>query len=65
MLAGFIEGTTEVGRPDGVLVSTEAEARAWVAHYDSLGYKQIKLYNVVHPDLVPTIAPRRTSAACG
>ena len=24
--------------------------------YDSLGYKQIKLYNLVHPDLVPTIA---------
>jgi imidazolonepropionase-like amidohydrolase len=37
-------------------VSTEAEARRWVAWYDSMGYKQIKLYNVVHPDLVPTIA---------
>ncbi len=35
---------------------TEDEARAWVARYDSLGYKQIKLYNLVHPDLVPTIA---------
>ena len=28
----------------------------WVAKYDSMGYKQIKLYNVIHPDLVPTIA---------
>ena len=29
---------------------------SWVAKYDSMGYKQIKLYNLVHPDLVPTIA---------
>ena len=34
----------------------EAEARAWVARYDSLGFRQIKLYNLVHPDLVPAIA---------
>jgi imidazolonepropionase-like amidohydrolase len=39
-----------------VLVRTEDEARRWVARYDSMGYKQIKLYNLVHPDLVPTIA---------
>lgn len=56
ILAGFIEGPTLWRGPSDVLVSTEAEARAWVARYDSLGYKQIKLYNVVHPDLVPTIA---------
>jgi hypothetical protein len=37
-------------------VHTEADARAWVARYDSLGFKQIKVYNVLHPDLVPTIA---------
>ena len=42
--------------PTEVLVRTEDEARAWVARYDSLGYKQIKLYNLMHPDLVPTIA---------
>lgn len=56
ILAGFMEGPTRWAGPTSVLVSTEAEARAWVARYDSLGYKQIKLYNVVHPDLVPTIA---------
>jgi len=55
VLAGFIEGTTKWAGPTSVLVSTEAEARAWVSKYDSLGYKQVKLYNVVHPDLVPTI----------
>lgn len=56
VLAGFIEGPTRWAGPSDVLVSTEAQARAWVAKYDSMGYKQIKLYNVVHPDLVPTIS---------
>ena len=56
ILAGFIEGPGFWAGPSEVLVRTEAEARAWVARYDSLGYKQIKLYNLVHPDLVPTIA---------
>jgi imidazolonepropionase-like amidohydrolase len=56
VLAGFMEGPLKWAGPTSVLVSTEAEARAWVARYDSLGYKQIKVYNVVHPDLIPTIA---------
>ena len=56
VLAGFMEGPTRWAGPSEVLVSTEAQARAWVARYDTMGYKQIKLYNVVHPDLVPTIA---------
>jgi hypothetical protein len=56
VLAGFMEGPTKWAGPSEVLVSTEAQARAWVAKYDSMGYKQIKVYNVVHPDLIPTIA---------
>jgi hypothetical protein len=56
VLAGFIEGPGRWAGPSEVLVRTEDEARAWVARYDSLGYKQIKLYNLVHPDLIPTIA---------
>ncbi len=56
ILGGFMEGPLRWAGPSEVLVSTEAEARAWVARYDSLGYKQIKLYNLVHPDLVPVIA---------
>ncbi|MEP7383382.1 MAG: amidohydrolase family protein [Gemmatimonadota bacterium] len=56
VLAGFIEGPGKWAGPSEVLVRTEDEARAWVARYDSLGYKQIKLYNLVHPDLVPAIA---------
>jgi hypothetical protein len=56
LLAGFMEGPGFWAGPSDVLVRTEAEARATVARYDSLGYVQIKLYNLVHPDLVPTIA---------
>jgi len=56
ILGGFMEGPGHWAGPSDVLVRTEAEARAWVARYDSLGYRQIKLYNLVHPDLVPPIA---------
>ena len=56
ILAGFMEGPLKWRGPSGTLVSTEAQAREWVARYDSLGYKQIKVYNVVHPDLLPAIA---------
>ena len=56
VLAGFIEGPGKWAGPTSVLVRTEDEARHWVARYDSLGYKQIKVYNLVHPDLIPTIA---------
>ena len=56
ILAGFMEGPGAWAGPSDVIVRTEDEARAWVARYDSLGYKQIKLYNIIHPDLVPTIA---------
>ena len=56
ILAGFMEGPLKWAGPSEVMISTEAQARAWIARYDSLGYKQIKLYNLTHPDLVPTIA---------
>jgi imidazolonepropionase-like amidohydrolase len=56
ILGGFMEGPGAWAGPSEVIVRTEAEARAWVARYDSLSYKQIKLYNLIHPDLVPTIA---------
>lgn len=56
ILAGFIEGPQRWAGPTAVVLATEREARQWVARYDSLGFKQIKLYNLVHPDIVPTIA---------
>ena len=56
VLAGFMEGPGAWAGPTEVVVGNEQEARAWVARYDSLGYEQIKLYNLIHPDLVPAIA---------
>ncbi len=56
ILGGFIEGPLAWAGPSEAIARDEAEARAWVACYDSLGYRQIKLYNLVHPDLVPVIA---------
>jgi imidazolonepropionase-like amidohydrolase len=56
ILAGFIEGPGKWAGPSEALARTEDDARRWVAWYDSMGYKQIKVYNLVHPDLVPTIA---------
>jgi imidazolonepropionase-like amidohydrolase len=55
ILAGFIEGPGAWAGPSEALARDEAEALAWVARYDSLRYRQIKLYNLVHPDLVPVI----------
>ena len=56
ILGGFIEGPGAWAGPSDAIASTEAEARALVARYDSLGYRQIKLYNILHPDYVPAIA---------
>lgn len=56
LLGGFIEGPGAWAGPTEAIAGNEAEARAWVARYDSLEYRQIKLYNLIHPDLVPTIA---------
>jgi imidazolonepropionase-like amidohydrolase len=56
VLAGFMEGPLKWAGPTEVIVRTEDEARSWVARYDSMGYEQVKLYNLIHPDLVPVIA---------
>lgn len=56
LLAGFIDGPGEAVGPGEAIVSTQEEARRWVARYDSLGYRQIKLYNLVHPMLISAIA---------
>jgi hypothetical protein len=56
VLAGFIEGPGAWAGPSDAIARNEAEARALVARYDSLGYKQIKLYNLLHPDFVPAVS---------
>ena len=56
VLAGFIEGPGAWAGPSDAIALNEGQARALVAKYDSLGYRQIKLYNLLHPDFVPTIS---------
>jgi hypothetical protein len=56
ILAGFLDGPGERAGPTEAIVSTTEEALAWVARYDSAGYRQIKLYESMHPDLVGVIA---------
>ncbi|NOT09574.1 MAG: amidohydrolase family protein [Gemmatimonadales bacterium] len=56
VLAGFLEGPGRWAGPTEAIAGTEEEATRWIARYDSLGYKQIKLYNLIQQDLVPTIA---------
>ena len=56
LLAGFLEGPGAWAGPTSAIAATVDEALEWIARYDSLGYVQIKLYNLIHPDLVPAIA---------
>ena len=56
ILAGFIEGPGRWAGPSDAIASNEDEALRYIAKYDSAGYKQIKLYNLVQQDLVPAIA---------
>ena len=58
VMAGFIDGPGPYAGPTKALVSTTAEALAWVDRYASLGYEQIKLYSSLDPSLVPIIAER-------
>jgi imidazolonepropionase-like amidohydrolase len=54
--AGFMDGPGPFAGPTKVLVSTEDEVRAAVDKYKALGYKQIKIYSSIKPELVPFIA---------
>jgi hypothetical protein len=55
ILAGFVEGPGERAGPTDAIVSTADAARTWVARYDSLKYRQIKLYGLIPPNLVTVI----------
>lgn len=53
--AGVIDGPGPYASPTKVLVATDEEARAAVARYAGLGYRQIKIYSSLDPKLVPAI----------
>ena len=56
LMAGFIDGRGPYQGPTKVFADTEAEALAAVDKYASLGYRQIKVYSSLKPELVPPIA---------
>ena len=53
--AGFIDGPGPYQGPTKILASTEAQARDYVRWYAGLGYRQIKIYSSLKPELVPAI----------
>jgi hypothetical protein len=55
ILAGFMDGPGPYAGPTRVLVDSEAEARAAIDRYASVGIKQIKIYSSIRPELVPAI----------
>jgi imidazolonepropionase-like amidohydrolase len=55
-MAGFIDGRGPYQGPTKVFADTEAEARAAIDKYASLGYQQIKVYSSLKPELLPKIA---------
>lgn len=56
ILSGFIDGPGVRAGPTEAIANTPDEARGWVGRFDSLGYRQIKLYESVDPDLAGVIA---------
>ncbi len=53
--AGFIDGPGPYQGPTKILAATEAQARDYVRWYAGLGYRQIKIYSSLKPELVPAI----------
>src|SRR5262249_12283029 len=51
--AGFMDGPGPYAGPTKVLVSTQAEAEAWIDRYKQLGYEQITIYSSMDPQLGP------------
>jgi imidazolonepropionase-like amidohydrolase len=55
VMAGFIDGSGPFTGPTGLRADTPEQARAHVAWYADHGYKHIKLYSSLKPELVPVI----------
>jgi imidazolonepropionase-like amidohydrolase len=56
VMAGFIDGSGPFTGPTGLRADTPEQARAHVAWYADHGYKHIKVYSSLKPELVPVIA---------
>jgi hypothetical protein len=53
--AGFMDGPGPYAGPTKILVNSEAEIKAAIDRYKTLGYEQIKVYSSMRPELVPYI----------
>ncbi|HYR11281.1 MAG TPA: amidohydrolase family protein, partial [Longimicrobium sp.] len=56
VMAGFIDGSGPFTGPTGLRADTPEQARAHVNWYADHGYKHIKVYSSLKPELVPVIA---------
>jgi imidazolonepropionase-like amidohydrolase len=56
VMAGFIDGSGPFTGPTGLRADTPEQARAHVKWYADHGYKHIKVYSSLKPELVPVIA---------
>ncbi|HEX6368420.1 MAG TPA: amidohydrolase family protein [Longimicrobium sp.] len=56
VMAGFIDGSGPFTGPTGLRADTPEQARAHVAWYADHGYRHIKVYSSLKPELVPVIA---------
>jgi len=56
LMAGFMDGRGPYAGPTKVLVDTPEEAEKWVNWYADHGYRQIKVYSSLKPELLPLIA---------
>jgi imidazolonepropionase-like amidohydrolase len=54
--AGLIDGPGPYQGPTKALAATEAEALDWVRRYGERGYRHVKLYSSLRPELVAPIA---------
>ena len=55
VMAGFIDGSGPFAGPTGIRVDTPEQAREAVAMYADRGYRHVKLYSSLKPELVPVI----------
>jgi imidazolonepropionase-like amidohydrolase len=62
VFAGIIDGPGPFQGPTTTLVSTEAEARDAVRRIAAAGFRQVKIYSSVKPELVPVIAQEAHAA---
>lgn len=54
--AGFLDGPGPYAGPTKALVDTADAGRDWIRRYAELGYRQVKLYSSLKPELVAPLA---------